>query len=113
MLTARGWRCQPFELSEAEQQTLLRLLVRGPRRAGPTLDRWTFGRMVELFRQEYGIRYHPSLIRKALTGLETFLGTAGAFPLRLLHSGPSSANSLSSDLRTLLGRQLLRPRLST
>src|SRR5437899_6099463 len=49
LLTARGWRCQPFELSEAEQLTLLRMLARGPRRAGPTLDRWTFGRVVELF----------------------------------------------------------------
>ena len=67
MLTARGWRCQPFELSEAEKRTLMRMLVWGPRRAGPTMDRWTFGRVVELFRQEFGIRYHPSLIRKALT----------------------------------------------
>ena len=36
-------------------------------RARPTLDRWTFGQVVELFRQEFGIRYHPSHVRKALT----------------------------------------------
>src|SRR3989442_13507483 len=61
MLTARGWRVPPRRLAEAERQTLVRLLGRGPRRAGPTPDRWTFGRVVELFRQEFGIRYHPSL----------------------------------------------------
>ncbi len=67
LLTARGWRCQPFELSEAEKLTLMRMLVRGPRRADPTMDRWTFARVVELSRQEFGIRYHPSIIRKRLT----------------------------------------------
>ena len=68
LLTARGWQCQPPELSEAEKQTLLRMLVgRGPRQAGPTLDRWTFGRVVELFRQEFGSQLHPSRIRQALT----------------------------------------------
>src|SRR5262245_28449953 len=66
MLTARGLGCQPFELSEAEKQRLMRMLARAPRRAGRTLDRWTFGLMVELFRQEAGI-HHPSLIRKELT----------------------------------------------
>src|SRR5215831_10281149 len=43
LLTARGWQCQPLELSEKEKRTLRRMLARGPRRAGPTLDRWTFG----------------------------------------------------------------------
>jgi transposase len=67
LLTARGWQCQPHELSEAEKQTLLRRLGRGPRQAGPTLDRWTFGRVVELFRQAFGSQLHPSRIRQALT----------------------------------------------
>src|SRR5437870_6269488 len=49
LLTARGWRCQPLELSETEKLTLLRMLQRGPRRAGPCLDRWTFGQVVELY----------------------------------------------------------------
>ena len=66
VLTALGWQCQPLELSEAEKRTLRRRLARGPRRAHPTLDRWTFGRVVELFRQEFGI-HHPSRIREALT----------------------------------------------
>src|SRR6266852_2871692 len=62
MLTARGWRCQPFELSEAEKRTLLRMLVRGPRRAGPhpgSLDLRTGGRVVP---SGVRIRYHPSRI---------------------------------------------------
>jgi hypothetical protein len=33
---------------------------------GPTLDRWTFGRIVELFRQNSWL-YDPSRIRQALT----------------------------------------------
>jgi len=66
LLTTRGWQCQPFEMSETEKLTLLRMLVRGPRRAGPTLDRWTFGRVVELFSQEFG-SYHPGATRQVLT----------------------------------------------
>jgi len=66
LLTARGWRCQPFELSEAEKQTLLRMLARGPRRASPRLDRWIFGRLVEVFRQEFGSQLHPRTGRVAL-----------------------------------------------
>src|SRR5262249_59179156 len=49
LLTTRGWQCQPFEMSEAEKLTLLRMLVRGPRPAGPTPDRWAFGRGLALF----------------------------------------------------------------
>jgi transposase len=66
LLTGRGWQCQPLVLSATEQLTLLRMLQRGPRRAGPTLDRETFGRMVELFHQEFG-RYDPRRTRQALT----------------------------------------------
>jgi transposase len=66
LLTARGWRCQPLELSATEKLTLLRMLQRGPRRGGHTLDRWTFGRMVELFGQAFG-SYDPGRTRQALT----------------------------------------------
>jgi hypothetical protein len=66
LLTARGWQCQPLALSKAEKLTLMHMLVRGPRRADPTLDRWTFGQAVELFRQEFG-SYDPSRTRQALT----------------------------------------------
>ena len=66
LLTARGWQCQPHELSEAEKQTLRRMLGRGPRQAGPILDRWTFGRVVELFSQEFG-SYDPGATRQVLT----------------------------------------------
>jgi transposase len=38
LLTARGWRCQPLELSETEKLTLLRMLQRGPRRAGHCIN---------------------------------------------------------------------------
>jgi transposase len=66
LLTARGWQCQPLKLSKAEKLTLMRMLLRGPRRVGPILDRWTFGRIVELFRQNSWL-YDPSRIRQALT----------------------------------------------
>jgi len=66
LLTARGWQRQPLELSETEQRTLERMLVRGPRRTGPTLDRWTFERLVEWYRQEHRI-YDASQIRQLLT----------------------------------------------
>jgi len=35
LLTARGWQCQPRELSEAEKQTLLRMRGRGRARRAP------------------------------------------------------------------------------
>src|SRR5262249_12772996 len=66
LLTARGWQRQRLELSETEQRTLERMLVRGPRRTGPTLDRWTFERLVEWYRQEHRI-YDASQIRQLLT----------------------------------------------
>jgi len=66
LLTARGWQCQPLELSATEKLTLRRVLQRGPRRGGTTLDRWTFGRVVELYRQEFGIG-DPVRVRQALT----------------------------------------------
>jgi hypothetical protein len=44
----------------------MRMLLRGPSRVGPILDRWTFGRIVELFRQNSWL-YDPSRIRQALT----------------------------------------------
>src|SRR5438128_5915750 len=66
LLTASGWQWRPLELSDAEKLKLMRMLLRGPRRVGPTLDRWTFARVVELFRQNSWI-YDPSRIRQALT----------------------------------------------
>src|SRR5215510_496544 len=66
LLTARGWQRQRLGLSETEQRTLARMLVRGPRRAGPTLDRWTFERLVEWYRQEHRI-YDASRIRQGST----------------------------------------------
>ena len=66
LLTARGWQRQPLELSETEKRTLRRMLVQGPRRTGPTLDRWIFGRLLALYRQEHEI-YDASHIRQLLT----------------------------------------------
>jgi transposase len=66
LLTARGWQCQPLELSETEKRTLRRMLQRGPRRAGPTLDRWTFERMVAFYCHEHGI-CDASRVRELLT----------------------------------------------
>src|SRR3989442_95165 len=60
-------RVRRLEPAGKEKLTLLRMLQRGPRRAGPALDRWTFGRVVELYRQAFGID-DPVRIRQALTG---------------------------------------------
>jgi len=66
LLTGRGWQRQPLVLSETEKRTLRRMLARGPRRAGPTLDRWTFERMVAFYCQEHGI-CDASRVRQLLT----------------------------------------------
>jgi transposase len=66
LLTGRGWQRQPLVLSETEKRTLRRMLARGPRRAGPTLDRWTFERMVAFYCHEHGI-CDASRVRELLT----------------------------------------------
>ena len=70
----RGLRSKPTpgrppRLSEAQKRTLVKRLVRGPLRVGYRTDVWTLGRIAELIRQEFGIRYHPSHVWKVLTAL--------------------------------------------
>jgi len=56
-------------LSPSQKGQLVRLLVKGPLRAGYTTDLWTLARVAKLIQQEFGIRYHPGHVWKLLTGL--------------------------------------------
>jgi transposase len=50
---------RPSGLSPSQKGQLVRLLVKGPLRAGYTTDLWTLVRIAKLIQQEFGIRCHP------------------------------------------------------
>jgi transposase len=56
-------------LSPGQKAQLVRLLVKGPLRAGYTTDLWTLARVAKLIQQEFGVGYHPGHVWKLLTGL--------------------------------------------
>ncbi len=60
---------RPSRLSPAQKRWLVQLLSRGPLRFGYRTDLWTLGRVTELIRAEFGVRYHPAHVWKVLTGL--------------------------------------------
>jgi transposase len=60
---------RPPGLSPSQKGQLVRLLVKGPLRAGYSTDLWTLARVATLIQQEFGIRYHPGHVWKLLTGL--------------------------------------------
>ena len=60
---------RPPGLSLGQKRQLVRLLVKGPLRAGHTTDLWTLPRVAKLIDQEFGVRYHPGHVWKVLTAL--------------------------------------------
>ena len=68
-LAAKPTPGRPPRLSPRQKDQLVRLLVRGPLRAGYTTDLWTLPRVATLIDQEFGIRYHPGHVWKVLTAL--------------------------------------------
>ena len=70
--SSRGLRPKPTpgrppRLSGGQQRKLVRILARGPRRAGYPTDLWTLARVAKVIQREFGIRYHPSHVWKMLT----------------------------------------------
>ena len=68
-LAAKPTPGRPPGLSSRQKDQLVRLLVRGPLRAGYPTDLWTLPRVAKLIDQEFGVRYHPGHVWKVLTGL--------------------------------------------
>jgi transposase len=68
-LAAKATPGRPAGLSPRQKDQLIRLLVKGPLRAGYTTDLWTLPRVAKLIQQAFGIRYHPGHVWKLLTGL--------------------------------------------
>ncbi len=58
---------RPPRLSGGQQRQLVRILVRGPRRAGYPTDLWTLARVATVIHREFGIRYHPSHVRSRVS----------------------------------------------
>jgi transposase len=68
-LAAKPTPGRPPGLSPRQKDQLVRLLVRGPLRAGYPTDLWTLPRVAKLIDQEFGVRYHPGHVWKVLTAL--------------------------------------------
>jgi transposase len=68
-LDAKPTPGRPPRLSTRQKRQLVRLLTRGPLRAGYRTDLWTLPRVTALIEQEFGVRYHPAHVWKVLTAL--------------------------------------------
>jgi transposase len=56
-------------LSSTQKRRLVRLLLRGARRAGYDNDLWTCPRVAQLIRREFGVGYHPGWVWQILRDL--------------------------------------------
>ncbi len=56
-------------LSKRQQQQLVKLLVRGARKAGYANDLWTCPRVAELIARRFGVEYHPGYVGEILRKL--------------------------------------------
>jgi transposase len=68
-LDAKPTPGRPARLSTAQKRQLVKLLTRGPLRAGYRTDLWTLPRVTALIHQQFGVRYHPAHVWKVLTAL--------------------------------------------
>ena len=68
-LDAKTTPGRPPRLSTTEKRQLVKLLIRGPLRAGYRTDLWTLPRVTELIHQKFGVRYHPAHVWKVLAAL--------------------------------------------
>jgi transposase len=59
---------RPPKLTAVQQRSLVKLLARGPQRAGYTTQLWTAERIQRLVAERFGVRYHlhhvPKLLRQ-------------------------------------------------
>lgn len=56
-------------LSERQRQRLVRILLKGPLKAGYRTDLWTCARVAGVIEKQFGVRYHPSHVWKILVRL--------------------------------------------
>lgn len=57
------------ELTEADQEHLEELLLKGPEKLGYETPLWTCARVAHLIDKEFGVEYHPGHVWKILDGL--------------------------------------------
>lgn len=60
---------RPSRLERRQQQTLTRLLIKGPLVHGYATDLWTTRRVAEVIRKKFGVAYHPNHLWYLLRGL--------------------------------------------
>jgi transposase len=60
---------RPPELSPAQKEKLVQLLLRGPKAAGFDTELWTLNRVAKVIRRKFKVRYHPGHVWKLLTQL--------------------------------------------
>ena len=61
-LKAKPHPGRPAYLSPRDKRRLVKLLLRGARKAGYDNDLWTCPRVAELIRHEFGVEYHPGWV---------------------------------------------------
>lgn len=61
-----GRGCQ---LTAADQQQLVQVLVAGPLAAGYDTDLWTCARVAQVIERRFGVSYHPDHVGRLLHGL--------------------------------------------
>lgn len=61
-----GRGCQ---LTAADQQQLVQVLVAGPMAAGYDTDLWTCARVAQVIQRRFGVSYHPDHVGRLLHGL--------------------------------------------
>ena len=57
------------KLSDRQKQQLVKLLKRGPRKAGYATDLWTCPRVAKVIEQRFGVRYHVNYVPNILRSL--------------------------------------------
>jgi transposase len=57
------------KLNERQRQQLVKLLLRGPLRAGYSTDLWTCRRVAEQVQKRFGVSYHPDHLGRILHDL--------------------------------------------
>jgi len=68
-LRARVHPGRPPRLNAKQKQRLLKILRKGPLKAGYRTDLWTCPRVAEVVLQTFGVEYHPAHVWKILRDL--------------------------------------------
>jgi transposase len=60
---------RPSKLAARQRRSLVRRLLRGAMACGYQTELWTTGRIAELIKREFGIRYHPDHVGRLMHDL--------------------------------------------